>query len=140
MPPAARCWEDLDRPYEAARALAEGHDEAALRTALATFDRLGATPAAAYTRSRLRTSGARGIPRGPRPSTRTNAVGLTARELDVVALLVHGSSTQQMAEHLFLSSRTIENHIASILAKLGASTRADAAARAAHLGLLPQSE
>ena len=62
----------------------KGADETALRAALATCERLGAKPAAALARGRLRESGARGIPRGPRPSTRANAVGLTAREVDVV--------------------------------------------------------
>jgi DNA-binding CsgD family transcriptional regulator len=137
---AARAWEDLGYPYEAARALADGSDETALRTALATFERLGATPAAASVRGRLRASGARGIPRGPRPATRANAAGLTPREVDVVALLARGYSNQQMAECLFLSSRTIENHTAAVLAKLGARTRADAAARAVHLQIIPQSE
>ena len=137
---AARAWDDLDRPYEAARALAEGSDETALRTALATCERLGAKPAAALARGRLRESGARGIPRGPRPSTRANAVGLTAREVDVLTLLARGYSNQRIAGCLFLSSRTIENHIAAILPKLGATTRAEAAARAEQLEIIPQSE
>ena len=137
---AARAWDDLGYPYEAARALAEGSDETALRAALATFERLGAKPAAAHARGRLREAGVRGIPRGPRPSTRANAAGLTPREVDVVALLARGYSNQQIADGLFLSSRTVENHIAAILAKLGARTRAEAAARAAHLAIIPQSE
>jgi DNA-binding CsgD family transcriptional regulator len=137
---AARAWDAFGRPYEAARALAEGTDEAALRAALAAFERLGAKPAAALTRGRLRESGARGIPRGPRPFTRANAVGLTSREVDVVALLARGYSNQKIADCLFLSARTIENHIAAILAKLGAATRAEAAARAEQLEIIPQSE
>ncbi len=137
---AARAWDDLGRPYEAARALAEGSDETALRAALATCERLGAKPAAALARGRLRESGARGIPRGPRPSTRANVVGLTAREVDVLALLARGYSNQKIAECLFLSSRMIENHIAAILSKLGATTRAEAAARAEQLEIIPQSE
>jgi ATP/maltotriose-dependent transcriptional regulator MalT len=134
---AARAWEDLGRPYEAARALAEGNDEKALRAALATFERLGAKPAAALVRGRLRGLGARGISRGPRPSTRANVGGLTAREVDVLALVARGYSNQKIAECLFLSSRTIENHIAAILSKLGAATRAEAAARAEQLEIIP---
>ena len=137
---AAGAWDDLGYPYEAARAQAEGSDETAVRAALATFEHLGAKPDAALARSRLRESGVRGIPRGPRPSTRANAAGLTAREVDVVALLTRGYSNQQMADALYLSPRTIENHIAAILAKLGAHTRADAAARAVHLALIPRTE
>jgi DNA-binding CsgD family transcriptional regulator len=137
---AARAWDRLGRPYEAARALAEGTDETALRTALATFEGLGAKPAAARTRVRLRESGARGIPRGPRPSTRANAVGLTSREVDVVALLARGHSNQEIADHLFLSTRTVENHIAAILGKLGVTTRTEAAARAEQLEIIPQPE
>jgi NarL family two-component system response regulator LiaR len=67
-------------------------------------------------------------------------VGLTAREVDVVALLARGYSNQQLADALFLSIRTIENHIAAILAKLGATTRAEAAMRAVQLEIIPQSE
>ena len=45
-----------------------------------------------------------------------------------------------MAESPSLLSRTIEHHLAAMLAKLGATTRADAMARAEHLGIIPQSE
>lgn len=137
---AARAWGELGRPFEAARALSDGSDETSLRAALQTFERLGARPAAARTRSRLRALGARGIPRGPRSSTRANAAGLTAREVDVLALLVYGYSNQKIADHLFLSPRTVENHIAAILSKLGAATRADAVARAGQLGTIHQNE
>ena len=80
------------------------------------------------------------MPRGPRPSTRANPAGLTARERDVLAVLAEGSSNQEIAARLFLSPRTVENHVAAILAKLGAATRADAVSAARSLGILPQSE
>jgi DNA-binding NarL/FixJ family response regulator len=67
-------------------------------------------------------------------------VGLTAREVDVLTLLARGYSNQKIAGCLFLSSRTIENHIAAILSKLGATTRAEAAARAEQLEIIPQSK
>ena len=69
-----------------------------------------------------------------------NPAGSTAREVDVLALLARGYSNQKIAECLFLSSRTIENHIAAILAKLGVTTRTEAAARAEQLEIIPQSE
>jgi DNA-binding CsgD family transcriptional regulator len=137
---AAVAWDALGCPYEAARARAEGDDEAALRVALAAFDALGARPAAALVRRRLRAIGARRVPRGPRPSTRANPAGLTARELDILALLASGNSTQEMAGRLFLSARTVENHVAAILAKLGATTRTEAVAAATQAGIIPKSE
>jgi ATP/maltotriose-dependent transcriptional regulator MalT len=137
---AAAHWDELGCPFEAARARAEGTDQTALHIALATFEQLGAHPAAAAVRRRFRELGARGIPRGPRPSTRTNPAKLTQREVEVVALLTRGQSNQEIADHLFLSSRTVETHVAAILAKLGVATRADATVAAKRLELIPQSE
>ncbi len=137
---AAAVWDDLGCPYEAARARGEGSDEAALRAALATFDDLQARPAAARVRHRLRALGVRRVPRGPRPATRANRAGLTRREVEVLMLLARGRSNQDIATHLFLSPRTVENHVAAIFSKLGASTRADATAEAARLEIIPQSE
>jgi len=137
---AATAWDDLGCPYESAWARLEGSDVTALRAALVVFDDLGARPAAALARRRLRALGARGVPRGPRPATRANPAGLTGREIEVVALLAQGQGNQEMADRLFLSTRTVENHVAAILSKLGATTRADAMARAAQLGIILQSE
>jgi DNA-binding CsgD family transcriptional regulator len=137
---AAAAWDELGCPYEAARARTEGSDETALLAALAVFDDLGARPAAALARGRLRALGVRGIPRGPRPATRANPAGLTRREVDVVTLLTRSYGNQEIADRLFLSPRTVENHIAAILSKLDVSTRADVAARAEQLEIIPQSE
>lgn len=137
---AALAWEALGCPYEAARARAGSSDESVVRGALAAFDTLGATPAAAEARRRLRELGARGVPRGPRPSTRRHPAGLTAREFEVLTLLVDGSNNQEIARRLFLSSRTVENHVAAVFAKLGVTNRAAALDAARRLGLVPQSE
>jgi DNA-binding CsgD family transcriptional regulator/tetratricopeptide (TPR) repeat protein len=137
---AAAAWDALGCPYEAARARAEGDDEEAMRSALATFEMLGALPAASAVRRRLRARGALGIPRGPRPSTRTHPAGLTAREFDVAVLLADGQGNPEIASRLFLSPRTVENHIASIRSKLGARSRAEASEVARRLGILPQFE
>ncbi len=56
-----------------------------------------------------------------------SAVPLTARERDGLALLAAGRSNRQMAEHLVLSERTVETHVANVLGKLGVSNRAQAA-------------
>ena len=130
---AAAAWEALDCPYEAARALLEADDIAGLEQAHATFDRLGARPAAALATRRLRELGARSIPRGRRPTTRANPAGLTARELDVLRLVVRGLPNHEIAARLFLSPRTVDHHVSAVLGKLGVGRRRAAAAAAARL-------
>jgi DNA-binding NarL/FixJ family response regulator len=63
------------------------------------------------------------------------AAGLTRRELDVLQLLVEGSSNREIAQALFISPRTVGNHVTSILAKLGAPSRTAAVVMARRLGL-----
>lgn len=134
---AARSWEKLACPFEQARALADG-DAAAQLAALETFDRLGAAPAAAALRQRMRREGRRHIPRGPRASTRRNPHGLTARELDILACLVEGLSNRRIGTRLHVSAKTVDHHVSAVLSKLGASTRVEAAAIARKQQLLAQ--
>jgi DNA-binding NarL/FixJ family response regulator len=134
---AADLWAKIGCPYEAALALAESHEEDALRRALEIFDRLGARPAAGMTARRLREMGVRRIPRGPRPTTRAHPAGLTARELEIVPLLVQGLSNAEIARRIYVSSKTVDHHISSILSKLGARRRGEVAREAARLGLMP---
>ena len=61
---------------------------------------------------------------------------LTPRELDVLQLLASGMTTRRIAHALEISEHTVKFHVTSILGKLGASTRAEAVARAAGLGLI----
>ena len=84
---------------------------------------------------RLRELGVHDVRRGPRPSTRTNAAGLTAREREILALVAEGLRNGEIAQRLFLSQRTVDNHVSAILRKLGADNRVQAAARAAELGI-----
>lgn len=134
---AAAIWRERGYPIEEARALESAQNEGSLREALAIFDRLGAKPDAARTIRALRNTGARQIPRGPRPGTRANAAGLTARELEVLHLLTLGRSNKEIAGELFLSARTVGHHVSAILAKLDISSRAEAHTRAEALHLLP---
>ena len=76
------------------------------------------------------------IPRGPSEETRASPAGLTARQTDVLRLLVQGRTNAEIARQLVLSVRTVDSHVAALLGKLGARDRRDAAARAAELGLL----
>jgi len=62
--------------------------------------------------------------------------GLTAREREVMRYLSRGKSNREIAEALFLSERTVENHVANILNKLGLDSRAQAAVWAVEKGLV----
>lgn len=121
---AAEEWERRGCPYEHALALMDG-DEVAQLAALDIFMKLGADPAAEKLRQKLRSQGIRGIKRGPRPTTSENPFGLTARELEVLACLIDGSSNSAIADKLSLSTRTVEHHIASILQKFQVQSRTE---------------
>ena len=73
------------------------------------------------------------MPAAPRETTRANPAGLTARQLEVLALLGEGLTNAEIAERLVVSPRTAEHHVAAVLTKLGATTRREAARRAAEL-------
>jgi len=132
---AAALWAQVGCPYEQAFALADGDAEAMLN-ALALFERLGAQPAMALVRRRLRQQGVGGIPRGARPSTRTNQAGLTTRQLEVLRLMAEGLSNAEIASRLFTSPKTVEHHVSAVLAKLGVHSRAQAISAAHHLELI----
>ena len=67
--------------------------------------------------------------RGPATNSRAAELpsGLTARELEVLALLVGGASNQSISEQLVISPHTAANHVRSILLKTGAANRTQAA-------------
>ena len=134
---AAEGWERIGNPYHQALELTEAPDLTVAVRGLAMLDRLGAVAAASLVRRRLRRRGARGIPRGPRATTRANPGQLTDRQLEVLALLADGSTNAEIAARLYLSQRTVDNHVAALLARLGVGSRHDALVVAASLGLLP---
>jgi DNA-binding NarL/FixJ family response regulator len=71
--------------------------------------------------------------RPPKPDA---AFGLTARELEVLDLLVAGLTNREIGGRLFISERTAGAHVSNILGKLGVSRRMEAAAIAHRLGLI----
>jgi DNA-binding CsgD family transcriptional regulator/tetratricopeptide (TPR) repeat protein len=133
---AARLWERAGNPYEQALELSESPDVAVVRQALAILDGLGATAAAASCRRRLRRAGVVGIPRGPRAATKGNLARLTGRQLEVLTLLAEGCTNAEIATRLFVSPRTVDNHVAAVLRRLGVQSRRDARRAAADIGLL----
>jgi DNA-binding CsgD family transcriptional regulator len=136
---AASEWAARGSPYQAALALADAdEDDDALRRALDELQAMGAAPAAAIVARRLRSRGARGLPRGPRPRTRDNPANLTARELEILVLVAEGLRNGEIGERLFVSQKTVAHHVSAILRKLDVKTRGEAAAVALRLGLTAQ--
>lgn len=116
-------------------------DPALPRRAIAIFARLGAGPATANAVELLRAQGVRDIPavrRGPLASTRANPAGLTRREVEVLSLVAEGLRNPDIAERLYLTPKTVSHHLSAIFAKLGVTTRIEAARAAAKLGVLPE--
>lgn len=72
------------------------------------------------------------MPHAARAGTREHPAGLTAREVEVLALLAQGLPDAAIADRLVLSRRTVEHHVGAVLAKLGVTSRREAASL--HLG------
>jgi DNA-binding NarL/FixJ family response regulator len=102
-----------------------------------TARRLGARPLVAQVTGSLAALGER-PERRPSRSAAAQAAdgGLTRREVEVVRLVAMGHTNREIVRELFLSPRTVEMHVGSILVKLDCRSRADAARRASELGLL----
>jgi DNA-binding CsgD family transcriptional regulator len=118
---AAQRWQELDAPYEVARARALvgqacrelGDSDSAtleLDAARATFEQLGAA------RDLARLTPTDGAPHG-----------LSARELEVLRLVATGKSNREIAAELVVSEHTVARHVQNIFAKLGVSSRTAAA-------------
>jgi DNA-binding CsgD family transcriptional regulator/tetratricopeptide (TPR) repeat protein len=131
---AADVWHELGCPFEEAVALAWTREEQSMRLSLEIFTEIGALPAATHARRMLQENGVRvPAPRRRRAATAAHPAGLTAREAEVLEVLRERLTNVEIAERLYLSPRTVDHHVSSILAKLGVSTRAEAAARAASM-------
>jgi DNA-binding NarL/FixJ family response regulator len=131
---AAQIWESLHCRYDAAIALSLGDSDAQIQ-ATEVLETLGATAVAAKMRQQLRSRNVP-VPRGRSHATRTHPVGLTSRQNEVLHLLAEGLTNLEIADRLFLSPRTVENHVAAVISKLNASSRDSAVAVARDKGLL----
>jgi ATP/maltotriose-dependent transcriptional regulator MalT len=124
---ALAVWRELDAPYEAARARVLiglacrelGDRDAAgieLDAACSVFRQLGARPDLARVDAL-----------SPTVKSRT-PMGLTGREVEVLALLATGKTNREIAAALVISEHTVARHVQNILAKLGVSSRTAASA------------
>lgn len=132
---AAVLWNNLGCPYEEALMLNEGNDADKI-AGLEILYSLGAGVTAEKLKFQMRASGIKGIPRGIRKSTRENPANLTLRELGILRLLGEGMQNKEIAGKLFISPKTVDHHISSILFKLEVNSRTKAVKQAHEMGIL----
>lgn len=72
-----------------------------------------------------------------RMESKGRSVRLTKREIEVLSLIAQGFSSKAAAEHLFVSKRTVDFHLANIYGKLQVNNRVQAFRAATRLGLIP---
>lgn len=137
---SAAAWERLGRPHNQARALTRAATAAAhagdrdgaaarLKVALPLATALRAAPLIDEIETLSRRVGA--TQHAQEPSEL-----LTPRELEVLRLVALGRTNRDIAAELFISAKTVSVHVSNILAKLGVTTRGQAAAAAHRLSLL----
>lgn len=122
---AALFWEKTGCPYYQALTLFEGNVDDKKKAIRIVHD-LGANAVYEKMKLEMRLSGIKSIPRGLRKSTQSNTALLTLRELDVLQLLKEGMQNKEIANRLFISAKTVDHHISSILFKLDVNSRAKA--------------
>ena len=130
-----RIWSELEAPYEAAqtrvllaRALTVDGDTAGARLELKAASRI-ADEFSLAVRFDDHAIEEGGLP----PAARE--LGLTAREVEVLALVAAGRTNRQIAETLFIAVKTASAHVSSLLLKLGVANRSEAGAAARRLHL-----
>lgn len=137
---AASMWAALASPYDQALALVDATTPESTRAGLDLLDRLGADHVAAKVRQDLRRRGTAVIPARRREATLANPAGLTARQVEILGLLAEGSTNAEIAQQLFISTKTVDHHVSALLSKLQVTSRRDAVRRGDELGLLREAE
>lgn len=122
---AAAEWSELGLPYERALSSAFSGDGKLMARASREMDDLGATASRDRVRQMLREQGYT-LRRGASRSTRSNPMGLTRRQMEVLELVAKGLTNAEIGERLFISAKTVDHHISAILTKTGTSTRTEA--------------
>ena len=72
-----------------------------------------------------------------RNQNRLQALGITARELEILEAMAAGLSNREIAERLFVSENTVKTHAGRLFDKLSAKRRTQAVQRAKEAGLIP---
>jgi DNA-binding CsgD family transcriptional regulator len=135
--PWAPWWNHLARRLVAPSALADhwGQPLLWLRDATAEFEVSGHGRLASACRGLLRPAGER-VPRAGRGQAQVppqmRRLGITSREMDVFLLVARGFSNTEIAAKLYISPKTVETHIASLVAKTGQPGRRELVAHAAR--------
>jgi DNA-binding CsgD family transcriptional regulator len=109
------------------RARRRAEARAPLRSALETFDRLGAAPWADRTRTELAATGETMGERGPHKIDQ-----LTPQELQIALIVARGATNKEAGAALFLSPKTVETHLGRVYRKLTVRSRTELAALLAH--------
>jgi DNA-binding CsgD family transcriptional regulator/tetratricopeptide (TPR) repeat protein len=135
--PFAPWWNHLARRLVAPAALEDGWGDpvAWMREAAAEFDATSHDRLASACRGILRRAGER-VPRSGRGTAEVpvqmRRLGITSREMDVFLLVARGFSNTEIARRLYISPKTVETHIASLVAKTGQTGRRELVAHAAR--------
>lgn len=121
-------WSRLLRLFALEAAVVDGWGDPvpALRADLAAHEQAGDPALARTCRDLLRAAGAPTRRRGTAPvPPALRRRGVTGREAEVLALVADGLTNAEVARRLYLSPRTVETHVANLLAKTGAAGRAE---------------
>jgi DNA-binding CsgD family transcriptional regulator/tetratricopeptide (TPR) repeat protein len=135
--PFAPWWNDLARRLVAQSAIDNGWGEPVpwMHEAAARFASTGHVQLATACRGILRRAGVP-VPRSGRGNAQVppqlQPLGVTSREMDVYLLVARGCSNAEIADRLFISPKTVETHIAKLIAKTGQAGRRELVAHAAR--------
>ncbi len=122
-------------PYYKALQLCDG-DNNDKKKAFDLLQGLGAKSTIKRLKKQLRAQGVKQIPRGIRPSTKNNPEQLTNRQLEILNLLKEGLTNVEIGDKLFISSKTVDNHVSAVLERLNAESRAKAVLIAREKGII----
>jgi DNA-binding CsgD family transcriptional regulator/tetratricopeptide (TPR) repeat protein len=136
---AAKWWGERGFAFEQAICLMHAGDDG-LVAAAKILTKLEATPAVHRLRQLARKLKIQGVKRGHYGSAASNSFHLTARELAILQFVANGLSDGEIAEKVARSKRTIQNHVGSLLSKVGVKNRLTLVSVVRRSGLLKLDE